>query len=142
MTKLAMRMKAKIERELERVNAEVSALKKEPKAEELEGLGDNTPLSEEEDAAASTEERELRADRLGRLLDRAAALDEALHRISEGTYGTCVTCGRPIADVRLEAVPEAARCARCQEDEEKASRARAEARSYEGYGKAETFEEG
>jgi DnaK suppressor protein len=34
----------------------------------------------------------------------------ALERIEEGTYGLCVTCGKPIATERLEAVPWAARC--------------------------------
>ena len=34
----------------------------------------------------------------------------ALERIEEGTYGLCVTCGKPIAPERLEAVPYASRC--------------------------------
>ena len=83
--------KKRIERELARVNLEIEVLKKEPRVEELEGFGDNTPLSEEVDAILSAEDRELRSDHLGRLLDRAAALDEALHRVGTGTYG-----GRPL----------------------------------------------
>jgi DnaK suppressor protein len=39
-----------------------------------------------------------------------AEIDGALHRIDEGTYGTCVVCGRPIDAERLEAVPYAALC--------------------------------
>ena len=39
-----------------------------------------------------------------------AEIEAALGRIEEGTYGLCVTCGRPIAPERLEAVPYAARC--------------------------------
>ena len=38
----------------------------------------------------------------------------ALQRIQEGTYGTCVDCGAPIPEGRLEARPEAARCVSCQ----------------------------
>jgi DnaK suppressor protein len=38
----------------------------------------------------------------------------ALHRIDLGTYGTCVDCGSPLPDGRLEAKPEAARCVACQ----------------------------
>jgi DnaK suppressor protein len=38
----------------------------------------------------------------------------ALHRIDLGTYGTCVDCGAPVPDGRLEAKPEAARCVACQ----------------------------
>ena len=32
----------------------------------------------------------------------------ALKRIENGTYGTCVVCGRPIPEKRLEAIPWAA----------------------------------
>jgi DnaK suppressor protein len=38
----------------------------------------------------------------------------ALQRIQEGTYGTCVDCGAPIPEGRLEARPEASRCVSCQ----------------------------
>jgi DnaK suppressor protein len=44
---------------------------------------------------------------------RSDVLD-ALHRIDLGTYGTCVDCGGPVAEGRLEAKPEAARCVACQ----------------------------
>jgi DnaK suppressor protein len=38
----------------------------------------------------------------------------ALRRIELGTYGTCVDCGAPVPEGRLEAKPEAARCVTCQ----------------------------
>ncbi len=38
----------------------------------------------------------------------------ALSRIDHGTYGTCVDCGGPVPEGRLEAKPEAARCVSCQ----------------------------
>ena len=37
----------------------------------------------------------------------------ALDRIEVGLYGTCSTCGRPIAAERLAAVPTAITCVRC-----------------------------
>ena len=37
-------------------------------------------------------------------------IDAALKRIDEGTYGTCVVCGREIGEERLEAVPYATLC--------------------------------
>jgi DnaK suppressor protein len=37
-------------------------------------------------------------------------IEAALERIEGGTFGVCVTCGKPIASERLEAVPYAARC--------------------------------
>jgi DnaK suppressor protein len=44
---------------------------------------------------------------------RSDVLD-ALHRIDLGTYGTCIDCGGPVPEGRLEAKPEAARCVACQ----------------------------
>lgn len=43
-----------------------------------------------------------------------ADVDDALGRIDDGTYGTCVDCGKPIDPGRLEARPQAARCVACQ----------------------------
>jgi DnaK suppressor protein len=45
---------------------------------------------------------------------------EALRRIDDGTYGSCVICGNPLPEGRLEARPEAARCMACQEKTERA----------------------
>jgi len=39
-----------------------------------------------------------------------AEVDAALKRIDDGTYGTCVVCGKPIGEERLEAVPYASLC--------------------------------
>lgn len=38
---------------------------------------------------------------------------EALLRIDNGTYGTCVTCGNAISRARLQALPTAVRCINC-----------------------------
>ncbi|HET7726272.1 MAG TPA: TraR/DksA C4-type zinc finger protein [Candidatus Limnocylindrales bacterium] len=43
-----------------------------------------------------------------------AAIDAALARIENGTYGACTSCGKPIAPERLEALPWAALCIDCQ----------------------------
>jgi DnaK suppressor protein len=107
----------RIRAELAKVNAEIEALMNEPRPEELETLGDNTPFSEEVDNAIVVENAEQRSDRLQRLHLRAIALKDALARVDEGTYGICIDCEREIAPRRLEAVPEALRC---REDQEKA----------------------
>jgi len=38
------------------------------------------------------------------------AIEAALGRIEDGSYGTCEVCGRPIGEERLEAVPWATLC--------------------------------
>jgi RNA polymerase-binding transcription factor DksA len=37
-------------------------------------------------------------------------VDRALERLSDGTYGTCETCGAPILAADLEADPTRRRC--------------------------------
>jgi RNA polymerase-binding protein DksA len=55
--------------------------------------------------------------RVGALLDQArdhlAALDDALRRVDEGSYGRCAGCGEPIGDERLAARPVATHCITC-----------------------------
>lgn len=43
------------------------------------------------------------------------SIDAALGRIAEGEYGKCINCGEPILEKRLEAVPWARHCIRCQD---------------------------
>ena len=43
------------------------------------------------------------------------SIDEALDRIEGGEYGNCVHCGQPIQEKRLEAVPWARHCLKCQD---------------------------
>ena len=54
---------------------------------------------------------------VGALIAQACAhladLDAAEARVSEGTYGTCERCGRPIAPERLEVRPVASECVGC-----------------------------
>src|SRR5438270_218134 len=61
--------------------------------------------------SVETYERERDAGRLLELEDMLGAIDRALRRLEEGTYGVSVVSGRPIPDDRLEALPWAARTA-------------------------------
>jgi len=46
-------------------------------------------------------------------------VEEAIHRMDQGIYGSCTNCGNPIHPLRLEAVPWARFCIDCQELSEK-----------------------
>lgn len=43
------------------------------------------------------------------------AVQAALERLAEGTYGDCLACGEPIGIQRLSVLPEAALCVDCQD---------------------------
>ena len=49
----------------------------------------------------------------GSLEDQLAAVQQALDRIDDGTYGLCQSCGQPIGEARLEAMPETRWCISC-----------------------------
>jgi len=65
------------------------------------------------DDTQAASEREV-ADAIGKILES----DQAVGRGD----GRCVDCGKPISAERLEVLPEAARCVRCQATWEQASR--------------------
>ena len=65
----------------------------------------------ERDLAFALEERESA---------ELVAIDAALKRIADGSYGLCVDCGASIATARLHANPTAMRCVGCQEKLERA----------------------
>ena len=51
---------------------------------------------------------------IDRDLEELRAIEAALLRIADGTYGTCAVCERAIDVRRLEAAPHAERCLDCQ----------------------------
>lgn len=46
-------------------------------------------------------------------------IDEALERIEAGNYAKCVHCGEALPEKRLDAVPWARHCVRCQDLQER-----------------------
>ena len=71
------------------------------------------------DTATATLDREIDFT-LGENSEQVLAeIDDALGRIEAGTFGTCRTCGQPIAPERLEAMPWATQCIDCKRKEER-----------------------
>ncbi len=71
------------------------------------------------DSATATLNREIDYTLEGISGNVLSAIDDALRRIDEGTFGTCGRCGRPIAEERLEAIPYANRCIDCKRLDER-----------------------
>lgn len=51
---------------------------------------------------------------IDRDLEELRAIDAALLRMADGSYGTCEVCDKPIDVRRLEITPHAPRCIDCQ----------------------------
>lgn len=69
--------------------------------------------SDLEDQAIDLEDDEV-LEGLGNAAEREIGLlNAALKRIADGSYGTCLKCGEPISEARLEAVPYAPLCKNC-----------------------------
>ena len=77
---------------------------------------------DEIDMAQLTAQRELAISNLDRVSNLLRDVKEALQRIADGTYGTCLSCEEPIAPKRLNAVPWTRYCVRCQEAEDEKRR--------------------
>ena len=84
-------------------------------ARDLDEKGeDTTPSQHPADVASDLYAREELVTEQLTLRRELDAIDDALGRLREGTYGTCVSCGKPIGAERLDAMPYAARCIDCQ----------------------------
>ena len=90
--------------------------------EQLSQLTQNVDSGDDVDIASDTIDRTL-LNSLGEADQRRLAMiDRALERVTRGTYGLCVKCGKEIPEPRLEAIPYAALCINCQSDEERRNR--------------------
>jgi DnaK suppressor protein len=67
------------------------------------------------DAVQNATMRELAIRNLDRDYAQLRLIRAALHRLEDGTFGTCQNCDDEISPKRLKAVPWAAYCISCQE---------------------------
>jgi DnaK suppressor protein len=74
---------------------------------------DGTDDEHDPEGATLAFERQHTAALLDRARERLAAVDDALGRLDDGSYGTCARCGQAIAAARLAARPAAVTCLAC-----------------------------
>lgn len=86
--------------------------------------GDGNPENPQDaaDAGANLSENDRTDAMLSAAQRQRGEVADALARIEQGTYGTCVDCGAPIPDGRLQARPEASRCVKCQSKRDRVRR--------------------
>jgi DnaK suppressor protein len=82
-------------------------------------------VGDEIDAAIATEQAELRSQMASFESRELAQIESALDKIRGGHYGRCESCDKPIASLRLKALPYATECIECaRRDERHGSAAR------------------
>jgi len=79
-----------------------------------DGAGDD-----QADAGSKTFEREHEMSLANNARDMLEQVEHALARISDGSYGVCESCAKPIGKYRLQAFPRATLCRSCKEAEER-----------------------
>ncbi len=77
--------------------------------------------NESDDWAQAEAERDLSIALEERESAELVAIDAALRRVADGSYGLCTECGVSITTARLHANPTALRCVDCQDKQEKAA---------------------
>jgi DnaK suppressor protein len=65
--------------------------------------------------ASDSSTKEMAVATLERERRTLAEIEAALLRIKKGEYGMCASCGEPIPDARLKALPWARVCVKCAE---------------------------
>ena len=79
-----------------------------------------TTQGESADEAAEAQEQAKQFAVVQQLQRQLAQVLAARQRLTDGTYGTCESCGRPIPQERLEALPYTTLCVDCQRRREHA----------------------
>jgi RNA polymerase-binding protein DksA len=105
--------------ERKRVQEAIDYLHEENPGSIQDETQDSTADNHPGDMATVTFDRELDytlEENEGRLLQ---AIDAALTRMDDGSYGACVRCGQPIGAERLEALPWTTQCIDCKRKEER-----------------------
>jgi DnaK suppressor protein len=74
------------------------------------------------DIASDARDREISLILTDRDREKVQAIDEALSRVDDGTYGVCEGCEADIAEARLTALPFTRLCVSCQAEREKEAR--------------------
>ena len=98
------KMKARLESRLDELRQD---------AKQLDATLREPDPVDDEDRATEIEGDEVLEGLGNAALAEIEAIEAALVRIENGTYGECTVCGEEISPQRLEAVPTAPKCINC-----------------------------
>lgn len=112
----------KFEKEMEKVLLEERARiikKRDMRERSNKTRNEETTSSEEGDVLIASLEAIKTNALLAHEAKRLKAIESALGRLSSGTYGKCMKCGKKINQERLRAIPQAMLCIDCKNEAEK-----------------------
>jgi DnaK suppressor protein len=96
------------------------------KLDQLRALGqpsvdgkEGSPFGKREEGADEASELEKRLALERRLEESLNEVEHAIQKYEAGTYGLCDSCGQPIEQARLEAMPQATLCLKCKASQAK-----------------------
>ena len=95
--------RAQLEAERDRVNGQLAELGVDRSSFD-EGFADSGQVTAERGEVQAL---------AGTLRETLQEIDAALGKIELGTYGLCESCGKPVGEARLEAMPAASLCISC-----------------------------
>jgi RNA polymerase-binding protein DksA len=93
--------------------ARAQAVQRYERAREEAYSGAGVDTGDEADEAQRDTSATLYSAQADREYERIEAIEDAMARLDEGTYGECKSCGEPIEIGRLRALPATTLCAGC-----------------------------
>ena len=118
-------MKARLEAKRDELQANIAQLT-EAHPTPVDSIESRQDIQDFEEIAVDALEIEQEQSLLVNERALLAQVQRALKRIENGTYGKCVSCGQPIPEERLEAIPWAERDVKCEEQLERRNLSREE----------------
>ena len=107
---LLLAERERLKKELAEIEERAARINEGEGATELSAYEDHPA-----DLASETFEREKTLAIAENVQNLLARVENALSKIRHGSYGICDLCGRPIPRRRLEVIPFATLCLKCQE---------------------------
>lgn len=108
---LLLEERQRVAHAIDYLQAEIHSLEEEASEEPYEGnIGGGATITLDREIDTTLEENSEHVLR---------AIDEALERLDDGSFGLCVACGQEIAVDRLRAMPYATKCIECKRAEKK-----------------------
>jgi RNA polymerase-binding protein DksA len=108
--------RARLWEEFEKISASLDRFERNARENsQRDSSGDLSAYSlHSADVGSDSMEREKDLMLASRESRTVSLIREALQKVDDGTYGDCEDCGKPVGAKRLEIIPYAQLCTRCQ----------------------------